>query len=227
MIDGRWLRARALWALSLCAACAGGEPSGDAPQTAPVQASANDDAVPVSRAGAELVGQRALPFAEDLQWIQGEPRRLEDLRGQVVLVRFWTDTCPFCEASAPGLSQLHAQYAGRGLVVLGLFHPKPRGSVVEAEAIAARAKELGMGFAIASDGRWDTLARWWLDAGTSERAATSVSFLIDAKGEVRWIHPGPEFHPDGPADHAQCRKDFVDAQRAIEQLLAERGAARG
>ncbi len=178
--------------------------------------------VAVSRGGQELIGTAAPPFAEDLRWIHGEPTDLEALRGKVVLVRFWTDTCPFCQASAPALSQLHEAYGDQGLVVIGMHHPKPRGSEAELEGIRARAAELGMEFSIASDEHWDTLERWWLDAGEGRRKATSVSFLIDAQGTIRWIHPGPEFHPDGPADHEQCREDYADAVATIEALLRER-----
>ena len=185
-------------------------------------AKVEDDArIPAPTGGKELIGTPALPFAEDLEWLDGEPFTLAQLRGKVVLVRFWTDTCPFCEASAPGLEALHERYGGDGLVVLGLFHPKPRGSTRDLDAIRARAKELGLGFPVASDTRWDTLERWWLASGDGDRAATSVSFLIDAAGVVRWIHPGPEFHPDGPEDHEQCRKDYRDAVVAIEALLDE------
>lgn len=182
------------------------------------------DTMPSSRAGAELVGTPAKPFANDLVWMNTDPMSLEQLRGQVVLVRFWTDKCPFCEASAPGLSALHERYADDGLVVLGLFHSKPRGAERDAAAIKTRAGQLGMDFPIASDARWDTLERWWLTTGEGERAATSVSFLIDANGVIRWVHPGPEFHPGGPSDaeHDLCRQDYEDAVRAIELLLGER-----
>lgn len=176
--------------------------------------------VPDSRAGQELVGSPALPFSSSLAWLNSEPLSLDQLRGKIVLVRFWTDTCPFCEASAPGLTELHERFGARGLVVVGLFHPKPRGSVRDTESVKARARELDMGFPIATDAHWDTLERWWLSTG--DRAATSVSFLIDAEGTVRWIHPGPEFHPGGPPDHEQCRHDYEDAVAAIEALLAER-----
>lgn len=181
---------------------------------------------PRSRGGEELVGTHAMPLASDLQWLGGDPLTLDELRGKVLLVRFWTDTCPFCEASAPGLTRLHERYGPEGLVVLGLFHPKPRGAVRDMEAVHARARELGMTFPIANDARWDTLERWWLSSGFGDRAATSVSFLIDARGVIRWIHPGPEFHPDGPQDHEQCRSDYKDAVRAIELLLAESKAAK-
>ncbi len=39
--------------------------------------------------GAELIGTRA-PGWETAEWLNGEPLRLEDLRGKVVLVRWWT-----------------------------------------------------------------------------------------------------------------------------------------
>ncbi|MEM7158505.1 MAG: TlpA disulfide reductase family protein [Myxococcota bacterium] len=208
--------------LLLAGGCEAGSvpsPNAPGPEAAPEAAAA---AFPTSRSGTELVGTPAPPLSENLKWINGDPLTLESLRGKVVLVRFWTNTCPFCAASAPGLTQLHERYADQGLVVLGLFHPKPRGSAVEVEAISARAKELGMPFAIASDESWETLDRWWLNNGERGRAATSVSFLLDAEGTIRWIHPGPEFHPEGPEEHEQCRADFDDAVRAIDGLLAER-----
>lgn len=185
---------------------------------------ASVESFPGSRAGGELVGTLAQPFSDDLTWLSQPVASLEALRGQVVLVRFWTNTCPFCEASAPGLEQLHERYASEGLTVIGVYHPKPRGQEIAREALVERVAQLGMGFPIAIDSDWSMLERWWLRSGSEGRAATSVSFLIDAAGRIRWIHPGPEFHPDGPEDHEQCREDFEDARRAIEQLLAEREA---
>ncbi len=42
-------------------------------------------------AGAELIGTKALGW-EGAEWLNSEPLRLEDLRGKVVLVRWWTDS---------------------------------------------------------------------------------------------------------------------------------------
>ena len=179
------------------------------------------EAVPKPRGGTDLIGEPARSFAPGLDWLNSPPLDLEALAGQVVLVRFWTDACPFCQASAPGLAQLRDEFEGRGLVVIGVFHPKPRGSTQGRDAVAARAKELGMTFPIALDARWETLDRWWLAGG--RREATSVSFLLDRRGTIRWVHPGPEFHPGGPDDHEQCRHDFEDARRAIALLLDEPG----
>ena len=73
--------------------------------------------------GAALVGARA-PGWETAEWLNGESLRLEDLRGKVVLVRWWTDTCPYCTRSAPALVEFHERYAERGLTVVGIYHPR-------------------------------------------------------------------------------------------------------
>jgi len=206
---------------------AGAQPASarpDAPASA--ERDANAAEFPVSRGGQELVGSRAQPLSPDLRWLSHPIESLESLRGEVVLVRFWTDACPFCEASAPGLMRLHERYADEGLVVIGVFHPKPRGELIDIDALTRRAAELGLSIPIAIDRHWSTLDSWWLRRGQGPRRATSTSFLIDAEGRVRWIHPGPEFHPDGPADHDLCRRDFADAERAVELLLAERARPR-
>lgn len=52
-------------------------------------------------AGADRVGVAAPPFKFDA-WINSAPLTLEDLRGKVVLVRWWTDTCPFCAGGVGG-----------------------------------------------------------------------------------------------------------------------------
>lgn len=197
-----------------------------APRVAPAAAPTSTvTSFPASRGGQELIGSRAQPFSPDLRWLSQPIESLESLRGKVVLVRFWTDECPFCEASAPGLMRLHERYADEGLVVIGVFHPKPRGEPIDMQALTSRAAQLELEVPIAIDRHWSTLDSWWLRRGEGARRATSTSFLIDAEGRVRWIHPGPEFHPDGPGDHDQCRQDFADAQRAVELLLAERDAS--
>ncbi len=77
--------------------------------------------------GGALVGTRA-PELEGLTWIQGGPLTLAALRGHPVLIRFWTDGCQYCHDSAPSLIALHQKYAERGLVVLGVHHPKSEAS---------------------------------------------------------------------------------------------------
>jgi thiol-disulfide isomerase/thioredoxin len=55
-------------------------------------------------------------------WTQPDGRRvrLEDLRGQVVVLDFWATYCPPCREEIPHLVKLQKQYGPRGLKVIGL-----------------------------------------------------------------------------------------------------------
>ena len=166
----------------------------------------------------ELIGTKA-PGWEIAEWLNSAPLRLEDLRGKVVLVRWWTDTCAYCRRSAPALNEFQARYARRGLIVIGMYHPKPIDRPTTASEIRTAAQERGFGFPIAIDRNWSVLRRWWLDGGT--RSATSVSFLLDRRGVIRHIHPGPAFHREVVRGDAQPRRDFVELDRVIDRVLDE------
>jgi thiol-disulfide isomerase/thioredoxin len=45
---------------------------------------------------------------------------LERLRGKVVLIDFWASWCEPCRHSFPWLNAMHAKYADRGLVIIGI-----------------------------------------------------------------------------------------------------------
>lgn len=167
--------------------------------------------------GTELLGTRAKPWPE-LSWVQSEPLTLEMLRGKVVLLRFWTSGCPFCENTAPALNGIWKDYKERGLVVLGFFHPKPP-KPVNKEEVRQAARKLGFEFPVAIDAGWKALRTWWLDR---ERAYTSSSFLVDRKGVIRYVHPGGEFHASAEKDHAACDRSYREIRANIEKLLAEK-----
>ena len=145
-------------------------------------------------------------------WIHSKPLRLEDLRGSVVLIRWWTaPDCPYCKASAPALQNLHKAYGARGLRVLGFYHHKGSDGL-DARKVEAYADNLGFDFPVAIDYGWKTLNSWWLNS--SNHKWTSVSFLLDKKGVVRYIHPGGEIPKAG--------NDYEQLRSKIEQLLAEK-----
>jgi peroxiredoxin len=170
-------------------------------------------AMPPSRGGVDRVGVLA-PDLALARWAIEPPSPLD---GKVRVVRFWTDTCPFCRASAPALRELDAAYRDRGVAVVGIYHPKPRGAASSRAGVRRFADAHGWRFGVAIDDDWSLLDAFWLASG--DRDYTSVTFVLDRDGIVRFVHPGPEFHRAGPADHAQCRADYDDLVAAVESLL--------
>jgi peroxiredoxin len=173
-------------------------------------------------AGSDRIGFAAPPFQFD-GWLNSEPLSLQDLRGYVVLVRWWTDTCPFCASSAPALRTLHEQYSARGLKVIGVFHPKAgRDDPLDVARVQRAVESRRFVFPIAIDWDWrtKTLKDWWLTG--PKRPATSVTFLLDRAGIIRFVHPGMEYHDDdGVEGHQMCVDDMASIRAAIEGLIAE------
>lgn len=170
-------------------------------------------------AAATVVGQPA-PELPELRWVQGGPLTLSGLRGKVVLLRFFTDRqCPFCSATAPALNELHRELARRGLVVLGLYTPKPRPRPTSVDDVRETVEAYGFRFPVAVDDEWKALRRLWLDR-SSGAGWTSASLLIDRQGVVRHVHEGGVFAKD--STDAQARRDYEEMRAAIESLLAEK-----
>ena len=167
--------------------------------------------------GTELV-DRPAPTLEIKQWLHSQPMEVSDLRSKVVLLRWWTQGCPFCTATAPALHKLDAEYGARGLQIIAVYHPKPPGTV-DMAVVERDAAKKDFTYPIAIDTDWSALKRWWLG---QERDYTSVSFLVDRQGIIRYVHPGGEFHEGtqgGHATHESCNRDFRAIEAEIERLL--------
>ncbi len=117
------------------------------------------------------------PLLEGLQTAQGSfVPTIGAQRGQVLVVEFWAPWCVACRALIPHMNQWHAQYAARGLRVLGIT-----GDPLARAATAAR--DLGMEYAIASDESGKTIMAY------QARAIPAV-FVIDRAGTVRDVMLG-------------------------------------
>ena len=158
----------------------------------------------------KLIGQPA-PEWSLTNWINSEPLDLKNLRGKVVLVRWWTaPDCPYCKATAPALNEFHKKYSERGLQVIGFYHHKSDAPLRVAD-VKTFSQNFGFKFPVAIDSDWKTLHRWGLDHGKENW--TSVSFLIDRRGVIRHIHPGGEY--------VKGDKDYAAMKTKIEELLAK------
>lgn len=180
-------------------------PAGDAASAALAPATP-----PRKKEGDELLGTPA-PAWSASSWLNSPPLTLESLRGRVVLLRWWTaPDCPLCSGTAPSLNALHARYKDQGLVVIGFYHHKAE-TPLRVEDVAAYASKFGFTFPVAVDPAWSSLRAYWLNG--KEREYTSVSFLIDRRGVIRFVHPGGVY-----ALHSEA---YEELRFAVEKAIAE------
>ena len=66
-----------------------------------------------------LAGLKAYDFK--LKTLEGKEVKLSDYRGKVVILIFWSTTCPVCEREMPVLSKwYHEKYKDKGVEVLSI-----------------------------------------------------------------------------------------------------------
>jgi peroxiredoxin len=87
-----------------------------------------------------LVGQRAPVF--DLRDDRGRVVSLAQYRGRVVVMNLWASWCPPCRAEMPDLQTVAAQYATRGVTIVGVNQGE------SPQRAAAFARSLGIEFPI-------------------------------------------------------------------------------
>src|SRR5260370_31521434 len=81
---------------------------------------------PGRRAHALRVGDSgpAPEFAGISAWIGSPTLSMAGLRGQAVLIDFWTHTCSNWLRTAPYLNRWHDAYRAKGLVIVGVHTPE-------------------------------------------------------------------------------------------------------
>ena len=135
---------------------------------------------------------------------------------KATLYRWWTNGCPWCEKSLPAIEEWREKYGKKGLRTVAVYHPKPPRNE-SPQAIQAMAEKLGYHGEIAVDLDWSALKKAYLDK--EGRGATSVSFLVDEAGVVRFVHPGPVFFNSDDPEDARANLDHLLLEEAIRTLL--------
>jgi thiol-disulfide isomerase/thioredoxin len=71
-----------------------------------------------------LIGKPLAEFQSIQSWLNTEPLNTKALKGNVVLIQFWTLGCINCQRTLPYLVQWHQRYANRGLKMIGVHTPE-------------------------------------------------------------------------------------------------------
>jgi cytochrome c biogenesis protein CcdA/thiol-disulfide isomerase/thioredoxin len=124
----------------------------------------------------------APPLHADGVWINTKPFTLQQQRGKVVLIDFWTYSCINCLRTLPHLESWYARYHRQGLVIVGVHTPEFAFEHV-ASNVRAAVKRLGIEYPVVQDNRyktWDNYANQYWPA----------EYLIDKTGHVRHTHFG-------------------------------------
>lgn len=137
-------------------------------------------------------------------WINSKPLMLDDLKGKVVLLDFWTFDCWNCYNSFPWMNNLEKRLKTKGLQVIGVHTPEYAHEKVRSN-IEAKVKEFGLHHPIMIDNDftyWRAMHnKYW-----------PAFYLIDKKSQVRAVFFGETHEGDVQAQQIE---------KTIQQLLAE------
>ena len=104
--------------------------------------------------------------------LNGNPVKLSDYLGKIVVLNFWATWCPPCRAEMPGLEAFYQEYRDQGVVVLAV-------NVSDSAAdIIAFAREYGLTFPILRDSQREGIR-------TYKVQALPTTFFLDRQGQVR------------------------------------------
>ncbi|MYN01283.1 redoxin family protein [Pseudoduganella sp. DS3] len=149
--------------------------------------------------GASAAPATAPEFAGIKRWLNSEPLTMQQLRGKVVLVDFWTYDCINCINTLPHVVKWHDKYKDKGLVVVGVHTPE-YAFERKTDNVRAALKRFNIRFAVAQDNGYET----WNAYGNRYWPAF---YLINKKGQVVYTHFG-----EGQYEQTEAK---------IQQLLAE------
>ena len=161
-------------------------------------------AAPAPDGAAPIDEQRPAPQFQGIDhWLNSPPLKLDELRGKVVLVDFWTYTCINCLNTLPHVKGWHEKYKDQGLVVVGVHTPEfafEKSTKNVQDAIT----RLQIKHAVAQDNSYATwrayMNQYW-----------PAVYLIDKQGRIVYSHFG--------------EGRYGETEKKIQALLAEQPVA--
>lgn len=136
------------------------------------------------------------------EWFNSDPLLIENLRGKVVLVDFWTYTCINCIRTLPYLRDWHEKYSDDGLVIIGVHTPEFEFEK-SAQNLSEAISDYELKYPIVQDNDYATWRaysnRYW-----------PAKYLIDKEGQIVYTHFG-----EGAYD---------ETEEIIQKLLMQTGS---
>lgn len=133
------------------------------------------------------------------RWLNSQPLTAADLRGNVVLIDFWTYTCINWTRSLPYVRAWAKKYKDQGLVVIGVHTPE-FAFEKDIENVRRAAKDMRVEYPVAIDNDY---AIW----SAFDNHYWPALYFVDAKGHIR-------HHEFGEGEYEQ-------SEMVIQQLLSE------
>ena len=149
----------------------------------------------------------ALSLSDVDGWLQSEVTSLEELRGQVVIVQFWTFGCYNCKNTIPHLQDIYVKYAASGLEIVGVHAPE-FDYERDPENITAAAQDLGVTWPIALDTERKNFRSW-----QGSPAYWPRTYVLDQNGLIRFDHIG--------------EGKYEELEQTVATLLAEQATEQG
>ncbi|MEK9179194.1 MAG: redoxin family protein, partial [Patescibacteria group bacterium] len=140
-------------------------------------------------------------FAGISNWLNSKrPLTMQELRGRVVLVDFWTYTCINCIRTLPYIKEWHKKYASKGLVVIGVHTPEFEFEKKK-ENVQNAISQYELTYPVAQDNNYST----W---NAFNNQYWPAKYLIDKNGTIRYTHFG--------------EGNYEETERVIQELLGEK-----
>lgn len=147
---------------------------------------------------------KAPEFPQNLRWLNLPPDkkaglRIAELRGQPVLVDFWTYSCVNCIRTLPHLKDWHKKYSNKGLTIIGVHTPEFEFEK-DIQNVEAALREFEIEYPVVMDNDYQI---WSLYSNKFWPA----KYLIDKEGKIVYKHFG--------------EGNYTETEKEIQKVILE------
>lgn len=130
-------------------------------------------------------------------WINTAPLTIAGLKGQVILIDFWTYSCINCIRTLPYLKQWLEKYNDKGLVIIGVHTPEFEFEK-DLKNVENAVERFKIHYPVALDNQYETWQAY-------HNSYWPAKYLIDQNGIIRYVHFG--------------EGEYSETENAIRSLL--------